>query len=209
MLDALWERRYERKMLHNSLERGVRNGREVALQAPRSVQEEVRRSSRQRAEAPCSPGEAHGGAGCLPAAHGRSMEQISPCSHGGAAQRAADEDTLPLDTPPGTVQTGAAAHVEQPAVGQKDWKRCCPRRPMRSSAWRAGPTVPSCAGAVLWELQPVGSPRKISLGRTASHGWVPCGGGTENDHGEAAEMKYHGLTAAPTRHSTMLLKERG
>jgi len=43
----------------------MRKGRAPALQAPRSVQEECRRSSWHAAEAPCSSGEAHGGAGCL------------------------------------------------------------------------------------------------------------------------------------------------
>jgi len=37
----------------------VRNGREVALQALRPVQEKQRRHSRHRREAPCSPGKAH------------------------------------------------------------------------------------------------------------------------------------------------------
>jgi len=42
----------------------VRILRAAALQAPRSVQKEGRRCSRHKEEAPCSPGEAHGGAGC-------------------------------------------------------------------------------------------------------------------------------------------------
>jgi len=37
---------------------------------------------RHRAEAPCSPGEAHGGAGCPPAARGLHMEHMAICSHG-------------------------------------------------------------------------------------------------------------------------------
>lgn len=56
-----------------------------ALQAPRSVEEEGRRCVRGRAEAPCSPREAHGGLGCL----SPDPEQISPHSHEGA-QGAAD-----------------------------------------------------------------------------------------------------------------------
>lgn len=56
----------------------MRNGREVALQAQRSVQEKDKGCSRHGAESPCTPGEARLG-GCLPAA----MEQISLCSHGG------------------------------------------------------------------------------------------------------------------------------
>lgn len=73
------------KLLHNSTwERDVRNGKEMALQAPGSVQEESKRSSRCRAAAPCSPEGAHGGAGCPSAAHGHHVERISSRSHGGA-----------------------------------------------------------------------------------------------------------------------------
>lgn len=45
-------------------ERGMRNMKEAALQAPRSVQKESRVCSRHRAAAPSSPGGASGGAGC-------------------------------------------------------------------------------------------------------------------------------------------------
>jgi len=62
--------------------------REAALQPPRSVQEEDRRC---RAEAPCSTGEAHGGAGHPLAAHRFHTEQISTCRHGGAHGAAVDE----------------------------------------------------------------------------------------------------------------------
>ena len=37
----------------------------------------------------------------------------------------------------------------------------------------------SCVGAVLEELQPVGKPRGINLGRTASVGGTSCGAGAE------------------------------
>ena len=43
------------------------------------------------AAAPCSPGEARGGAGRAPAAHKHSTEQISTCSHEGAHRAAVDE----------------------------------------------------------------------------------------------------------------------
>jgi len=48
-----------------------------------------------------------------------------------------------------------------------------------SSAWRVGPVVWSCVGALPEELQPMGSPQRISLGRTASHGMDPRGEGAE------------------------------
>ena len=64
---------------------------EAALQAPRSVQKEGRRSSMHAAAAPRSPGEARKGAGRPPAARGHRAEQICPCSHGGARGAAADE----------------------------------------------------------------------------------------------------------------------
>ena len=48
------------------------------------------------AEASCSPGEAHGGAGHAPAAHGHHMEQISMCSHGGAHRAAVDMKEVQL-----------------------------------------------------------------------------------------------------------------
>jgi len=43
------------------------------------VQKEGRRCSKCGAEAPCSPGEAHGGAGCPPAARRHHMKQIFTC----------------------------------------------------------------------------------------------------------------------------------
>ena len=64
---------------------------DITLPAPRSVQKEGRRCSRQTAAAPCSPEEAHGRAGCPSAAHGQQMEQISTCSCGGAHSAAVDE----------------------------------------------------------------------------------------------------------------------
>lgn len=62
--------------------------REAALQTLGLVQEEDRRCSRCRAAAAYSPGEAHGGASCPPAAHRHLTEQISPWSHGGAHRAA-------------------------------------------------------------------------------------------------------------------------
>lgn len=68
----LWKSRFKegKHWSNSSWERGVRNGREIALQPPRSVQKDGRRGSRHRAEATCSPGEAYGGVGCSPAAPG-------------------------------------------------------------------------------------------------------------------------------------------
>lgn len=45
--------------------------------------------------------------------------------------------------------------------------------------------VQSRVGEVLGELQPVGSPHRINLGRT------PCEVGMGSDHGEAAETKHY------------------
>lgn len=61
-----------KKVLHNSImEREESNVREATPQAPRSVQKEDRRCSRQGGAASCSSGEAHGGTGCpLLCSHG-------------------------------------------------------------------------------------------------------------------------------------------
>ena len=56
--------------------------------------------------------------------------------------------------------------------------------------------VQSRAGSVLGELQPVGSPRGIRLGRTASHERDPGGAGAESDHGGAAQTERYELTVA-------------
>ena len=56
--------------------------RETALQPSRSVQKEGGRSSRCGAEVFCSPGEAHGGAGHPPAAHGHHRDHGE--AHGAA-----------------------------------------------------------------------------------------------------------------------------
>jgi len=50
---------------------------------------------------------------------------------------------------------------------------------------RLGPMLWSCAGAVLGQLQPVGRPHGISLGRTASVGGTSHGAGAERDCGGA------------------------
>ena len=63
------------------------------------------------------------------------------------------------------------------------------------------PVVRSHVGAVLEELLPVGSPRRLSSGRTASRGRDLTGSrGRERDPDGAAEMKRQGLTAAPSPH---------
>lgn len=76
---ANW-RKGKKVLCNRSWKKGVRNVRGAALQAPRSVQKEGKRCSRYETEAPCSPGEADGGAGCPPAAHGQCAEQSSACS---------------------------------------------------------------------------------------------------------------------------------
>ena len=72
-------------MWNSISEKGVKKC-EAALQTPRSVQKEGSRCSRCRAEAPCSPGEAHGGAGYPPTVHRHHTEQISMCGHGRSPQ---------------------------------------------------------------------------------------------------------------------------
>jgi len=59
-----------------------------------------------------------------------------------------------------------------------------------------GPTVWSCVGAVLGQLQPVGNPCGISLGRMAFHGRNTRGAGAESDCGRAAETEHCGMTTA-------------
>jgi len=61
---------------------------------------------------------------------------------------------------------------------------------------------------VLGELQPVGSPRGIRLGRTASHERDPGGAGAESDHGGAAQTEHYGLTASLFPYSPVLLVGR-
>lgn len=99
----------KRKLLCNSS-----SGREVALQAPRSVLR-GRRSSRHRGEFPCSPTEEQA------VAHGRYAEQVSLYSHRGACSAAVDEAwrPQPMDTP-----TRAATQGQRPAVGQEGWESC-------------------------------------------------------------------------------------
>lgn len=50
-----------------------------------------------------------------------------------------------------------------------------------------GPVVWSHVGAVIGVLQPVGSPRGIRLGRTASMGGTPYGVGAESEHEGGAD----------------------
>jgi len=57
-------------LCNSNWERGVRDGREQPCEHPG----QLRRSSRHTAAAPCSPGEAHGGAGGSPTAHGQRTE---------------------------------------------------------------------------------------------------------------------------------------
>ena len=64
--------------------------------------------------------------------------------------------------------TGAAARGEQPTVGQEGWGSWCPQGQVWNSAQRVSPVLQSCAGAALGDLQPVGGPHGISLGKTVS-----------------------------------------
>jgi len=110
------------------------------------------------AAAPCSPGEARGGAGRAPAAHKHSTEQISTCSHEGAHRAAVDEawrrhsPWIPLQEQP---QARAAACEEEPMVGQEGWGSCCLR---------------SCAGAVL-----EGGPHEAELCWSSDGRAAACG----------------------------------
>lgn len=75
--------------------RGVLNSEEFCPFTTGSVHKEHRKFSTHRAEAKQEQklpeaGEAHGGAGCPPAAHGNHTEQISTCSHGEAHVAAVD-----------------------------------------------------------------------------------------------------------------------
>ena len=114
-----------------------------------------------------------------------------------------------MDTATGAAQAGVAACEEQSTVRQEGWGSCCPWGPMWSSAQRVGPVVQSCAGSVLEELQPVGSPLGISSGRMAPHDSDPrhAGEGTETIHKGAEEMKCYGLTLFPVPCSPALLWE--
>lgn len=60
----------------------------------------------------------------------------------------------------------------------------------------------SHVGAAFGELQPLGSPCRISWGRMACSGRVPCGAGAEGGH---EETKHYGLTAVSVPRSPALL----
>ena len=145
------------------------NVRQTALLAPRK---EGIRCSKCGAEAPCSPGDVHGGAGCPSAAHGHHAEQISMCSHGGA-HGAVDvawrrySPWIPLQEQP---QAGTAGHWKERrwVTGAGGAAACADL--CWSGTWRV---VWSCVGALLEELSPVGSPCRTSSGKTASHGTDP------------------------------------
>mgnify|MGYP001856078907 CR=1 FL=1 len=72
----------EKLLCYSSWERGARNKKQSC-----SPQSQCRRGT----AALWSPEEAHGGAGCLPAAHLHHAEQVSVCSRGGAHGAAVDE----------------------------------------------------------------------------------------------------------------------
>ena len=124
-------------------------------------------------------------------------QQFSTCSHGGAHCAAVDEAwrrLLPMDT-----FTGAPAQGEEPTEGQEGWGSCHPWEAVLEQCSHKGWTLwyramleqclESCS---LWEAQ----------ARSACEGWYPVGGipyraQAESGHGQAGEMKHHGLTAAP------------
>jgi len=70
------------------------------------------------------------------------------------------------------------------------------------------PKVRSHVGTVLEELQPVGSPSRIILERTASCGTETTLEQGQCDHERVAGMKCSGLTAACIPHSLVSFKDR-
>lgn len=106
---------------------------------------------------PCSPREAHGGAGHLPAACGHCAEHISLCSHRWArrAHGWGLKEAQPIGTPAGAAWGGAAARGDRCGAVPEGWALCY--RPMMG----------------LGELQTMGSPHRVSSWRAASHGREP------------------------------------
>lgn len=90
----------------------------------------------------------------------------------------------------GADKAGAAAHEEDPLVGQEGWGAATHGEQCWSSAWRIGLVLWSHAGALLEELQPVRSTHGNSLGRM---------GGT---HGAGAESDHTTTVLFVTKHRT-------
>lgn len=80
-------------------------------QPPVSVQEESRRCSRHKVEHSCSPGEARGGAGCLPAPHRQHTADFyaQPCRSWWCSSAHGLGEMQPM---------------EEPMVRQEDWGIC-------------------------------------------------------------------------------------
>lgn len=178
----------EKLQYDSSWEKGVINGREAVLQAPRSVQEQCGRCSWHATEAPWSSGEALRGAGCL-----QQPVDTALCSHERCCSAVVE----------GT--GGRSCSLWGVAgLGQEGWGNCWPWRPVWSSAWTVGPVIQSRLGAVLGGLQPIGSPLRINSEQMAS-----IEARVEKDHGGVSEMEHYGVTAAPTLCSTAQLGGRG
>ena len=157
------------------------------MQAPRSVKKEGERCSRRRSrsplrpvvrtmvkqDVPLQPMEYHGGAGFHAAARGG--------DHGGAGGPAPTEAAtcgrpLPEQIPGRTCSPWRGDHA-----GAGDLAGAAARRGARLEQFSPEGWTPwygPISGAVLEELLPVGSPRRISSSRTASRGWDPTAQGT-------------------------------
>ena len=129
------------------------------------------------------PGKSPGGAGCPQAAHGSHMEQIStlqPVEEPPVEQvDVAWRRLWPMESPRRSrPRAGAAARGQEPMQEQGVWGELPPTRggPVLEQFAPGGwmdPVVRSHVGAVLEELLPAGSPRRLSSGRTASRGRDP------------------------------------
>lgn len=137
----LWQNRFKKRknLLHSSsLGKGVRDGREAALQPPGSAHKYTR-CSRHRAEALCSPGETHGGAGCPHEAHRHHAEQISMCNHG--------EVTVQQ-----WVWPGGGCHLQRALTGTAPGWSCRPWRGAHGGTGVLGELLPR--GPVLEQSAP-------------------------------------------------------
>lgn len=106
----------------------------------------------------CIPREAHGAAGCPPAAHGHHMGQISMCSHGGT--RGAAAHGYPCRSTSGqTCSPWRAAHCGEGGLGE-----LLPLGTHVKQCLKYGP-----CGLLLEKQQS----RSISLGRTTLYGRDP------------------------------------
>ena len=125
---------------------------------------------------------------------GHHMEQISPCSHGGA--HGAAEDVAPRRL---QLKELLEEQAQPSWWKQQEWNR-------RSGGAAAcgGPLLEQCSPetwthikAVLEDLQPSRSPCRFRSGRMIFHrrDLMP---GEEREDGGAAEAKHYGMSTAPT-----------